>query len=165
LCEYFQDKNIKHVFVSEYARTLETILPFCRKTGIAPLIDNALNEIKVGSIAEPGTPPEEVSRLLEKYSRFKNEETDFMYADGESGSDVIIRIKQFLEKITAIDENIVVVSHEGWIKLLVCFVLDIDPGKRFRLLMDTCGLVKLEREKSGWKIHFPGIVGTGKWGK
>ena len=158
LYDYFKDKNIQHVFVSEYARTLETILPFCRKTGITPLIDNSLNEINVGSISDPATPPEEVSRLLEKYSRFKNEETDFMYADGESGFDVFIRIKQFLEKITDIDENIVVVSHEGWIKLLVCLVLDIDPGKRFRFLMDTCGLVTLEREDSGWKIHCPGIA-------
>ena len=162
LYEYFKDKNIQHVFVSEYARTLETILPVCTKTGITPHIDKLLNEIDVGTISDPATPPEEVSRLLEKYTHFRNEETDFKYTDGESGSDVFIRIKQFLEKTADIDGNIVVVSHEGWIKLLVCLVLDLDPGKRFRLLMDTCGLVKLERENSGWRIHFLGIADTCK---
>lgn len=158
LYDYFKDKNIQHVFVSEYSRTLETILPFCMKTGITPLIDESLNEINVGSVSDPKASPEEVSRLLEKYARLKNEETDFMYSGGESGFDVFIRIKQFLEKIADIDENIVAVSHEGWIKLLVCFVLGLDPGKRFRFLMDTCGLVKLERENAGWKIHFPVIA-------
>ena len=165
LYEYFKDKNIQQVFVSEYARTLETILPFCAKTGITPHIDKLLNEIDVGTISDPAAPPEEVSRLLEQYTHFRNEETDFMYSGGESGFDVFRRIRNFLEKLADLDGNIVAVSHEGWIKLLVCLVLDLDPGKRFRLSVDTCGLVKLEKENTGWKIHFPGIAAESQWEK
>jgi broad specificity phosphatase PhoE len=158
LCDYFKDKNIQHVFVSEYARTLETILPFCTKTGITPQLDTLLNEIDVGTISDPATSPEEVTSLLENYEHLKNEEKDFMYSGGESGFDVFRRIRHFLEKLADLDGNTVAISHEGWIKLLVCLVLDLDPGKRFRLFVDTCGLVELQRVNSGWKIHCPGIV-------
>ena len=48
LYNYFKNKQIDEVYLSEYRRTEQTIRPFLKKRKIKPVTDKILNEINLG---------------------------------------------------------------------------------------------------------------------
>ncbi|PKL25767.1 MAG: hypothetical protein CVV47_03745 [Spirochaetae bacterium HGW-Spirochaetae-3] len=158
LVSFFRDKGIRRIFTSEYTRTDETIRPLYLEQKVEVHVDGLLNEIGVGAISDPSISSARRQALVSRYQSCIDEERDFKYVGGESGSDVVKRIRKFLERIEGLTGDTVIVTHEGWIKLLVCHLLNVDPGKRFRLRIDTCGLLVLEKESGAWKIRLSGIA-------
>lgn len=143
LASFLADKEIVHVRVSEYIRTTQTIAPFCAASGLVPVLDPRLNEIDSGLV--DGLDEAEVAaRFPEFWAKYRELKEDFTYPGGESGADVLARIRAVMEDSLASPGNKVLLTHEGWSRLAVCHVLGLPGEGRFNLVMDTCGIMELE---------------------
>jgi broad specificity phosphatase PhoE len=153
LTTFFEKINIQRVFISDYLRTFQTIANICKLKNIVPIKSPLLNEINAGSFGR--TKGEDQNKYFpEIVQLLKERTTDFKYPDGESGADVINRIKQFFTILEMEDKNTIVVSHEGWIKCLLCYLLNIMPEKRFHFYINTCSITEIEKTDSTsiWQI-------------
>ena len=92
---------------------------------------------------------------FQKWDRYQERRQDFKYPKGESGKRTIKRVIAFFKILKEHKRNAIVVTHEGWIKLALCYILNISTGKRFYFKIDTCGITKIEYEESidKWKIN------------
>ena len=153
LVHYFESIDIKRIFVSSYKRTFQTIEKVCLAKDIKPISNPLINEIDCGSYSKLNSEMQN-KKYPDIVKLLKERNKDFKYPDGESGHDVIVRIKKFFEILGEQDTNAIVVTHEGWLKCLVCYLLNLDPGKRFQLYMNTCGITEIEKYEYSnfWQI-------------
>ena len=143
LVSFFINRPISKIFVSEYIRTHQTIKPLSDKYKILPIEDNRLNEIDNGLIE--GLKEGEVKeRFPDTWEAFQNKDRDFRFPEGESGEDVLNRIKSFFDDIKTVGEDIIIVSHDGWIRSLMCFILGLPIYRRWDFQVDTCGIMEIE---------------------
>ncbi|MFW9948186.1 MAG: histidine phosphatase family protein [Candidatus Odinarchaeota archaeon] len=153
LISYFSDKSIDKIFVSEYIRTKQTIKYVAEKKKILPIADSRLNEIDNGLIEGLS---EQV--LQQKYpyvwNAFKDRDRDFQFPEGESGEDALKRIKSFFKDKQVSKEDIILVSHDGLIRLLLCYILGIAVYRRWDFQVDACGIMEIEYQTTfkKWKL-------------
>jgi broad specificity phosphatase PhoE len=153
LVNYFKDKSIERIYVSEYLRTVQTIQFVCDDKGIKTKKSLLLNEINGGEYFRI-TEDEQKAKYPLIWNMLKERKTDFRYPNGESGKDVLERIKRIFTVLEYDKKDSILVTHEGWIKLMVCYLLGLDAGKRFQLFVDTCGITEIEyyEEQEYWQI-------------
>lgn len=155
LIEYFSDKNIEAIYVSGYRRTGETIAPLAARLGLVPVIDERLNEIDNGLI-EGLSDAEVEERYPEVWSAYRRRSADFRFPEGETGEEVRQRIAAFLDEKRRQhpDEAIVLVAHDGLIRLLACHVLGLPVYARWRFQVDFCGIMEISSlpDGEGWKL-------------
>ena len=153
LCSYFSDKSIDKIYVSEYIRTKQTIKYVADKKKISPIADNRLNEIDNGLIEGLS---EQVlqQRYPDVWNVFKDRDRDFQFPEGESGEDARKRITSFFKDKQVYKEDIILVSHDGLIRLLLCYILGIAVYRRWDFRVDTCGIMELEYQTTfkKWKL-------------
>jgi broad specificity phosphatase PhoE len=155
LATYFSNTNICRVYVSEYERTKETIMPYCRIKNIEPIVTKLINEIDMGEFNLIQNEREH-ERYFIKWDRYQKDRKDFKYKGGESGKQALKRVKKFFEIIEDEESDAIIVTHEGWIKLAICYILGIRAGKRFCLgNIKTCSITEIEYETAigKWKIN------------
>ncbi len=155
LCAYFDGKTIAAIYISEYQRTRQTIEPVARHLQLAPLIDARLNEIDNGRLDR--ITDEEIQQIYpDVWQAFLSRSTDFRFPEGETGEEAQQRLVAFLEEKRQqhASKNIILVSHEGLIRLLTCTILDLPVYKRWNFLYDFCGIteIKYEPEYAIWKL-------------
>lgn len=152
---YLCDKNISAIYVSGYQRTAQTIAYAAEQLGIKPIIDDRLNEIDNGfldSLSE--------QEVQEKYPDFwkvyRERTADFRFPGGETGEEACHRIANFLEEIRLAhgSESIVMVTHEGLIRQLMCYIMNIPVYKRGNFYIDFCGIMEItyQPEYKSWKL-------------
>ncbi|TKJ19473.1 MAG: hypothetical protein CEE43_15045 [Promethearchaeota archaeon Loki_b32] len=153
LFSYFSDKSIDKIYVSEYIRTKQTIKYVAEKKKISPIADSRLNEIDNGLIEGLS---EQVlqQRYPDVWNAFKDRDRDFQFLEGESGEDARNRIKSFFEDRLVSKEDIILVSHDGLIRLLLCYILGIAVYRRWDFRVDTCGIMEIEYQTTfkKWKL-------------
>ena len=153
LLSYFSDKSIDKIYVSEYCRTKQTIQHVAEKKEIAPIVDSRLNEIDNGLIEGLS---EQVlqQRYPDIWNAFNDRDRDFQFPEGESGEDVRKRIKSFFKDKQVSKEDIILVSHDGLIRLLLCYILGIAVYRRWDFRVDTCGIMEIEYQTTfkKWKL-------------
>ena len=153
LFSYFSDKSIDKIYVSEYIRTKQTIKYVADKKKISPIADNRLNEIDNGLIEGLS---EQVlqQRYPDVWNAFKDRDRDFQFPEGESGEDARKRITSFFKDKQVYKEDIILVSHDGLIRLLLCYILGIAVYRRWDFRVDTCGIMELEYQTTfkKWKL-------------
>jgi broad specificity phosphatase PhoE len=155
LWSYLCDKNISAIYVSGYLRTAQTIDYVARQSGIAPVIDERLNEIDNGLLDNMSE-----QEVQEKYPDFwkvyRERTADFRFPGGETGEEACRRIAEFIEEKRQAHgaENIIVVSHEGLIRQLMCHVMNIPVYKRGNFYVDFCGIMEItyQPEYKTWKL-------------
>lgn len=59
---------------------------------------------------------------------------------GESCGEMLVRIQAFWEELKHRDEDHLLITHSGWIRLLLAHILGISITQAFRLHVDFCGL-------------------------
>jgi broad specificity phosphatase PhoE len=153
LVPYFTDKSISSIFVSEYIRTMQTITPVAENLKLTPIVDSRLNEIETGLI-EKLTDEEINEQFPELWRAYRERNRDFQFPEGESGEQALMRLKSFMTEKMPDDENIILVAHDGWIRILVCHILDIPVYRRWDFEVDTCGIMEIEYQPKyeRWKL-------------
>ena len=153
LCSYFSDKLIDKIYVSEYIRTKQTIKYLAEEKKVSPIIDNRLNEIDNGLIERLS---DEIlkQRYPNVWNAFKDRNHDFQFPGGESGEDARKRIKSFFKEKQVSKEDIILISHDGLIRLLLCYILGIAVYRRWDFQVDPCGIMEIEYQTTfnKWKL-------------
>ncbi len=155
LWSYFCDKQISTVYVSGYQRTGQTIQFVAKQLDITPVIDERLNEIDNGLLDDMSE-----QEVQEKYPDFwkvyRKRSADVRFPGGETGEEACRRIGEFLEEKRQAHgaENIIVVSHEGLIRQLMCYIMNIPVYKRGNFYIDLCGIMEItyQPDYKSWKL-------------
>jgi broad specificity phosphatase PhoE len=155
LWPYLCDKQIAAIYISGYLRTAQTIEFVAEQSGLVPVVDERLNEIDNGLIE--GITDEAIHELYPDVWRgFRERSADFRFPGGETGEEVGGRIAGFLEEKRKIHagENIVLVSHEGLIRLLTCQILGLPVYARWNFQFDFCGIMEISYQPGfgTWKL-------------
>jgi broad specificity phosphatase PhoE len=155
LWPYLCDKGISAIYVSGYVRTAQTIDDTAQKFGISPVIDERLNEIDNGCIE--GLSDEEIQQKYpEVWRGFRERLADFRFPEGETGEEARQRIAAFLDEKRNFhaDENILLVSHEGLIRILMCHLMNRPVYHRWNLHVDFCGIMEIayQPDYQTWKL-------------
>jgi len=155
LCRYFDGQALAAIYVSEYQRTRQTIEPVAQQLRLTPVIDARLNEIDNGRL--DGMTDEQIQQAYpEIWQAFLSRSADFRFPEGETGAEAQRRIAEFLEEKRQqhAGENIILVSHEGLIRLLMCTILDLPVYKRWNFHYDFCGIMEIayQPEYAIWKL-------------
>ncbi|HUM72385.1 MAG TPA: histidine phosphatase family protein, partial [Chloroflexota bacterium] len=153
LCSYFAPKAIAAIYVSEYIRTGQTIEYVAQHLNLPVTVDGRLNEIDNGVIE--GLSAQQLSQEFPAvWQALRDRDHDFRFPEGESGEEAQQRIRSFFEEQQKNRENIILVSHDGWIRLLMCYLLDIPVYRRWEFQVDTCGMMEIayQPEIAKWKL-------------
>ncbi|MEJ2606561.1 MAG: histidine phosphatase family protein [Anaerolineales bacterium] len=154
LKRYFGKRRVDAIYVSEYLRTGQTIRSLAKKRGIVPLVDPRLDEIDIG-IVEYLSDEEIPLQYPEVWRALVDQDRDFRWPEGETGSEALARIAAFVDEKKMTDVgNILVVTHDGLIRLLVCHVLDLAVYQRFNLKVDTASVTEIDWDETDrrWKL-------------
>ena len=153
LCSYVSDKLIAKIYVSTYVRTEQTIEYVAQNMELSPIVDSRLNEIDNGVVE--GLSEQEIrQRFPHVWRAFRDRDRDFQFPEGESGEAAQRRIKSFMEEKQEYKEDIILVSHDGLIRLLMCYILGIAVYRRWDFRVDTCGITEIEYQPAfeRWKL-------------
>ena len=151
--KYFQKHAIKSIYISEYIRTEQTARPLARMFEIAPIVDHRLNEIDIGII--DGLSDDEIrEKYPEVWNASQDRNRDFRWPEGETGSEAQERIVSFINEQVNQEGSILIVTHDGIIRLLISYILGLPVYRRFSLQVDTASVTEIEwdRGKSSWKL-------------
>jgi broad specificity phosphatase PhoE len=155
LVTMFADKPIAAIYVSAYQRTWQTIANVAEYLHLTPVVDSRLNEIDNGLVDEM-TEQEFEQTYPEVWKAYATRTADFRFPGGESGTEVQKRVRDFFdEKQRQHQSNdILLVSHDGLIRQMMCHVLDLPVYRRGDFRVNLCGLTELsyQKEIGRWKL-------------
>jgi broad specificity phosphatase PhoE len=155
LWSYLCDKDISAIYTSGYLRTAQTIAYVAERAGIPPVIDERLNEIDNGCF-EGMSEAEVQLHYPELWQALQARARDFRFPEGETGEEARRRVAEFLEEKQSdhANQNIVVVSHEGLIRLLACHILNLPVYQRWNFYVDFCGMMEItyQTQYKSWKL-------------
>ena len=156
LWTYLCNKEISAIYVSGYRRTIQTIEYVSTQLRIPPIIDERLNEIDNGCLERLSD--EQVQTQYPEIWQLRQERTaDFRFPEGETGEEARQRIASFLEETQHVheNENLVLVSHEGLMRLTACHVLGLPVYHRWNFhQVDFCGIMEIDYQSryQCWKL-------------
>lgn len=153
LVDLFVDKPLAAIYVSAYQRTWQTAAKVAERLQLRPVIDARLNEIDNGLVDEM-TEQEFERTYPEVWKAYVARTADFRFPGGECGTDVQARIKGFFdEKMSQHKEaDLLIVSHDGWIRQMMCYVMGLPVYRRGDFRVNLYGLTELKYQE-----------GVGRW--
>lgn len=154
LWDYFSGRQVNQIYISHYQRTAETIDYTARKLGITPIKDNRLNEIDNGLI--DGMTDEQIQLTYpDVWKGFLQKDHDFQFPGGECGEDARARIDSFMKEKQQEEQEMIIVCHEGLIRLWMCHLLVLPVYRRWDFKVDYCGIMEIEfqPESSEWRLN------------
>ena len=161
LARWFRGRGITGIWVSEYQRTAQTARPLARRLGTEPVADPRLNEIDIGLL--DGLSDDEVRlRFPEAWRASEDRSSDYRWPGGENGAEALERIAGFMREREEAGGNLLVVAHDGIIRLFVCRVLGIPVWRRFGMKIDPAGITELEWDaaRRSWDlIRYNQVIG------
>jgi broad specificity phosphatase PhoE len=155
LAGWFAEKNITAIYVSAYQRTRQTIEPLAQRLRLVPVVDKRLNEIDNGRVGDM-TGPEFQQTFPEEWRAFQARSSDFRFPGGETGAEAQKRIVDFMteKQRQHADENILVVSHDGLIRLWMCHLFGLPVYWRADFQVTLCGITEMcyQADVRRWKL-------------
>jgi broad specificity phosphatase PhoE len=152
---YFSERAISSIYISQYLRTRQTIEPLSKSLGIPMEEDLRLNELDNGLI-DNMTEEEFKSKFPAEWEAYHARMADFRFPGGETGKDASERIERFLieKREKHKNENILVVSHDGLIRVCMCFLMGIPVFHRGDFKVDLFGLTEIDYQADigRWKL-------------
>lgn len=143
LLGHLQDCEVDGIVISQYLRTAQTIDLLARSRGIVPTVDARLNEFNNGRIA--GLSDQEIQQAHpEVWSAYQDRDRDFRFPGGETGEEVRHRIDSFMREYQQLDQDLILVSHDGWIRIMMCHVLGLPVHRRWDLRVDLAGISEID---------------------
>lgn len=153
LWDYFSKKNISQIYISHYIRTGQTVEYTARKLGITPIKDDRLNEIDNGLI--DGMTDQQIEKTYPDVWRgFLERDHDFQFPGGEFAEDARARIVSFSHEKQRDNRDILIICHEGLIRLWACHILGMPVYRRWDFKVDYCGITEIEfiPEFNSWRL-------------
>lgn len=147
LWSFFTDKQISAVYISRYLRTAQTIEYVAKQLNLTPIRDARLNELDNGEFEKMSA--QEIQQTYpDIWKAFRERKADFRFPGGETGEEACNRIAEFLaEKQKQHNgENIIVVCHEGLIRVAACYILGLPVYKRWNFRVDFCGIMEIDHQ-------------------
>lgn len=138
LADYFKQEDIKHIYSSDLTRALKTAQLIQQKIECPLTISKNLRELNVGNW--------EGMTLEEITSEFKPEDQIdevSLFGRGRSGGESLeefqTRIVECFNKILDKnqDQDIMIVTHGGVVRVLLCHILGCDISQRNTLKIDN----------------------------
>lgn len=128
------------VYVSPFRRTRETL----GYLNLEAIEEERIQEYNFGIFS--GLTNENIEeRYPLEYKEWVEKPTSFIIREGESLEMVYERVKGFLEEMIKQDEDILLVTHAGIIRLIFCWVFDeIDYFFRFKVDNGSINIVSVE---------------------
>lgn len=143
VARWLAPRGVAGIRASRYGRTSETARPLARALGLGIVVDPLLDEIDVG-VSDRLSAAETAARYPDFVRAREAFDADFSYPGGESGSDVVHRVKAFLAAALADGRDVAGFCHDGYMRITACVVLGLPVWERRRLRADTCGVTELE---------------------
>lgn len=151
---YFKDIKISRIIASRYKRTYQTALPVSRLKGIPIETDGRVNEINNGDLRYMEA-DEIAAEFPDFWREFTEHKKDMRFPGGESGADVLKRQNSFLDDMKKETGDILVVSHDGFIRELICNILGAPTWHRYRLKTSYGALTVIDYiENEWWVLRF-----------
>lgn len=124
------------IYVSPMKRTIATAKPLCEKVGIEMQLRNGLKEINYGEW-EGKTPEFVKENYLDNYIKWMTEPAWNAPLGGETAVEITNRAEPVISEIVSKHDsgNVLIISHKGTIRILLCNFLGIDLG-RYRDRLD-----------------------------
>lgn len=155
LVAYFADKAISNIYISAYIRTGQTAAPLAGHLNLVPIVDERLNEIDNG-LFDNASEEEIWERFPSEWQMLRAGQADFRFPEGETGAEAQKRIVDFLDEVrkTHGDENTILVSHEGLIRILMCHITNNPVYHRRHFYVDFCGIMEIDYQPDFriWKL-------------
>jgi broad specificity phosphatase PhoE len=153
ILKYFHKLRINSIYVSEYIRTEQTARPLARKIKIAPIVDCRLNEIDIG-LVDRLSDDEIRDKYPEVWNASQDWNRDFRWPEGETGLEAQERVISFINEQINQEGSILIVAHDGIIRLLICYVLGLPVYRRVQFQVDTASVTEIEwdKNKGRWKL-------------
>lgn len=153
LVDYFKDKHVDKIMTSEYLRAYQTSRYVAEDKGLRVTKDSRLNEIDNGAI-ESMSDEEIKGKYPEFWDDFFSFTKDVRFPEGETGEEVKARQKDLLDGLLENDEDVLLITHEGYIRLLVCHLTGLPVYKRILFNIDMCGITEIEYDKElkMWRV-------------
>lgn len=138
--------SIGGIYSSPLLRCRQTAEPLCIKTDRELMTEDGLQEIDLGEW--DGLPFTEIYRTGgAAFSRWLTEPAEVRIPGGEMLEEVRDRVLQaalgILER-HSIGEDIVIVSHGGPLRVLLCAALGLDINRIFRMEVDLCSISSIK---------------------
>lgn len=129
--ENLKEFNYHRVYYSPFIRTIETL----NHLELKGIPEERIGEYNFGIFSG------KTNALIEKefpieYSQWVDHPNDYIIPEGESLQLVYTRIKEFLEEVLKKDEDILLITHAGVIRLALCWIFD-DMDYFFRFKVDN----------------------------
>ncbi len=141
LCDRLTNVPVDVIYSSDLSRAAETAAISNSELNRPVVLAKELREIAFGHWE--GLTYEEIrSRYPEELRHSQEERLDFKPAGGESLRSVDERLAHWASEvgIEQPDTTILVVSHRGALRVLLCRLLGLPPTSYWRLWIDCCGL-------------------------
>jgi broad specificity phosphatase PhoE len=155
LVEFFANRPISTIYVSAYQRTLQTAEFVAQLFRLTPVIDERLNEFDNGLI-EGLTDLQVKESYPEVWQAFQARSSDFRFPSGETGAEAQARIAGFLQdqRLRHGDDDILVFSHDGLIRTLMCSIFQLPVYARWNFYVDFCGITEIVSQPGPfpWKL-------------
>lgn len=128
------------VYVSPFRRTRQTL----EHLELEAIEEERIQEYNFGVFS--GLTNERIEeRYPVEYKEWVESPTSFIIREGESLEMVYERVKDFLEEMLAQGEDILLVTHAGIIRLVLCWVFDdIDYFFRFKVDNGSINIVSID---------------------
>ncbi len=149
LGNYFQKRPVDVIYSSDLKRAYQTAEAIARAKDLQIRILPGLREVNVGKLE--GMTWAEVK---ENYPNWVKSGHNHGYPGGETRLDIENRVKNTWEYIAKrhSNENVVLVSHGGIIKSLICLLLGINNENRSRFVIDNSSVTRIIYNDSGYKV-------------
>lgn len=140
LQSFFENKKIDVIYSSDLKRAKDTANFISQSKKLKINILPNLREVDVGDLE--GLKWEEVKKHHPIWVKAGHNDG---YPGGESRKDIDLRVKQLWDYITKKhpSEEVVLLTHGGIIKALLCQILQIDNENRSRFIIDNCSITTI----------------------
>ncbi len=146
-------RSLAAIATSPLRRAVQTAAAVAQATKLTPEIDRGLLDLDVGRW-QGLTAADAAERDPDLYRRYLHEPRSAVTPGGEALAEVESRIRSAVEALAAAHagEEVVAVSHEAPIKLLVSGVIGVDGPAVWALDIPTASVVTLRRGARGWSL-------------
>lgn len=153
---YFAERALTAIYVSRYQRTAQTAAAIAARLRLTPSVDARLDELDNG-LVDTMTEAQFQQAYPDVWQAYAARQADFQFPGGESGAAATARIASFMAERQRqhTNENLLIVCHDGLIRLWLCYLFGLPVYRRGDFKTDFAGLTEFsfQADVGRWRLH------------